>query len=52
MISLPCSCYCVEKDSSGEIVKVNMGRIVLCDAVAQVFAKCFQILGLEAVSKM
>ena len=46
------SCYCVEKNASGEIVKVNMGRILLCDATAQVLAKCFKILGLNPVEKM
>ena len=30
------ACYCVEKDkATGEVVKVNMGRIMLCDATAQ-----------------
>ena len=46
-------CYCVEKDrQTGEIVQVNMGRILLCEATAQVLDKSFYILGLEPVSKM
>ncbi|GLV39941.1 Arginyl-tRNA synthetase [Carabus blaptoides fortunei] len=46
------SCYCIEKDSTGEIKKVNMGRILLCEATAVVMAKCFDILGLKPVSRM
>ena len=30
------ACYCVEKNAAGDVVKVNMGRIMLCDATAQV----------------
>eukprot|EP00095_Tigriopus_kingsejongensis_P010442 maker-scaffold294_size218657-snap-gene-1.25 protein:Tk10442 transcript:maker-scaffold294_size218657-snap-gene-1.25-mRNA-1 annotation:"arginyl-trna synthetase" len=41
------ACYCVEKNKAGEVVKVNMGRIMLCDATAQILAKCFDILGLQ-----
>nr|CAD7265752.1 unnamed protein product [Timema shepardi] len=46
------SCYCVEKDSSGEIVKVNMSRILLCEVTAKILRQCFHILGLKAVSRM
>ena len=46
------ACYCVERNSAGDVVKVNMGRIMLCDATAQVLEKCFRILGLEPVTKM
>lgn len=46
------SCYCIEKDSSGDIVKVNHGRILLTEATALVMGKCFDILGLKPVSKM
>ncbi|EFA01911.1 arginine--tRNA ligase, cytoplasmic [Tribolium castaneum] len=46
------SCYCVEKDSSGDIVKVNHGRILLAEATARVMAKCLDILGLKPVAKM
>merc|ERR1711983_528608 len=46
------NCYCVEKDKSGEIVKINMGRIKLCEVTAKVLAKCFDILGLNPVQKM
>ncbi len=46
-------CYCVEKDrQSGKVIKVNMPRIMLCDATAQVLATCFHILGLTPVEKM
>ena len=46
------NCYCVEKDKAGNVVKVNMERVMLCDATAQVLAKCFDILGLQPVQKM
>ncbi|CAB3377557.1 Hypothetical predicted protein [Cloeon dipterum] len=46
------SCYCVEKNSAGEIVKVNMGRLLLCEATASIMAACFHILGLKPVAKM
>jgi len=45
-------CYCVEKDSSGNIVKVDHGRLALCEVTAKVLAKCFEILGLKYVEKM
>lgn len=46
------SCYCIEKDSSGDIVKINHGRILLSEATALVMEKCFHILGLNPVQKM
>lgn len=46
------SCYCIEKDSSGDIIKVHFGRILLAEAAAMVMAKCFNILGLKPVSRM
>lgn len=47
------ACYCVEKDrQTGEVIKVNMSRILLCEATAKVLDKSFYILGLEPVSKM
>ena len=33
------NCYCVEKNKSGEIVKINMGRIILCEVTAKVLPK-------------
>ncbi|XP_020776287.2 LOW QUALITY PROTEIN: arginine--tRNA ligase, cytoplasmic [Boleophthalmus pectinirostris] len=46
------SCYCVEKDrKTGEVIKVNMWRMLLCDAAA-VMAKGFDILGITPVSRM
>merc|ERR1712117_7843 len=45
-------CYCVEKDKSGNIVKINWSRILLCEATASVLATCFSILGLKPVQKM
>ncbi|XP_077403713.1 arginine--tRNA ligase, cytoplasmic [Vanacampus margaritifer] len=47
------SCYCVEKDRhTGEVVKVNMWRMLLCEATAAVMAKGFNILGINPVQKM
>lgn len=46
-------CYCVEKDkTTGEIIKVNMGRILLTEATAIVLEQCFIILGLKPVDRM
>ena len=46
------NCYCVEKNKSGEIVKVNMGRILLTEATAKILEQCLFLLGLKTVSKM
>ncbi|XP_037076536.1 arginine--tRNA ligase, cytoplasmic-like [Pollicipes pollicipes] len=47
------SCYCVEKDrKTGEIVKINMSRMLLCEATALVMTRCFGILGIKTVQKM
>jgi len=46
-------CYCVEKDrTTGDIVKVNMDRMALCEATALIMAQCFTLLGLNPVDKM
>jgi len=46
------SCYCVEKNKEGVIVKKNWSRILLCEATATVLKTCFHILGLKPVQKM
>ncbi|XP_078509516.1 arginine--tRNA ligase, cytoplasmic isoform X2 [Lissotriton helveticus] len=47
------NCYCVEKDrQTGEIVKVNMWRMLLCEATAAVMEKGFSILGIKPVQRM
>ncbi|KAF4098333.1 arginine--tRNA ligase, cytoplasmic [Onychostoma macrolepis] len=47
------SCYCVEKDrQTGEVVKVNMWRMLLCEATAAVMVKGFDILGISPVERM
>ncbi|KAL6470356.1 hypothetical protein MHYP_G00214750, partial [Metynnis hypsauchen] len=47
------SCYCVEKDrQTGEVVKVNMWRMLLCEATAVIMAKGFDLLGLNPVQRM
>ncbi|XP_016839394.1 probable arginine--tRNA ligase, cytoplasmic isoform X2 [Nasonia vitripennis] len=46
------NCYCVEKNQTGEIVKVNMGRILLTEVTAMMLEQCFALLGLKPVEKM
>ncbi|XP_073476813.1 arginine--tRNA ligase, cytoplasmic [Aquarana catesbeiana] len=47
------NCYCVEKDrQTGNVVKINMGRMLLSDATAAVMAKGFEILGIKPVQRM
>ncbi|KAK0183403.1 hypothetical protein PV327_001449 [Microctonus hyperodae] len=46
------NCYCIEKNKNGEILKVNMGRILLTEATAIIFEQCFDILGIKTVKKM
>ncbi|XP_068187076.1 arginine--tRNA ligase, cytoplasmic [Antennarius striatus] len=47
------SCYCVEKDRhTGEVLQVNMSRMLLCEATAAIMAKCFHILGINPVDRM
>lgn len=46
------SCYCIEKDGSGDIVKIHEGRILLTEITAMLLRKCFDILGLQPVEKM
>uniref|UniRef100_A0A673J417 Arginine--tRNA ligase, cytoplasmic n=1 Tax=Sinocyclocheilus rhinocerous TaxID=307959 RepID=A0A673J417_9TELE len=47
------NCYCVEKDrQTGEVVKVNMWRMLICEATAAVMAKGFDILGINPVQRM
>lgn len=45
-------CYCVEKDKEGNTVKINMGRLLLCEATATVMEQCFSMLGIGTVGKM
>lgn len=47
------NCYCIEKDKvNGTIKKINMGRLALCEATAQVMEKGFGILGIRTVDRM
>jgi len=46
------SCYCIEKDKQGKLVKINDDRILLAEATAIVLEKCFEILGLKPLSKI
>ena len=36
----------------GEVIKVNMGRLLLCEAAAKVMATGFHILGIQTVERM
>lgn len=46
------SCYCIEKNKQGEIVKINAGRVLLCEATSRILGKCFDILGLKPLHKI
>ncbi|CAB4066735.1 RARS [Lepeophtheirus salmonis] len=46
------NCYCVEKNESGKIIKINMERILLCHATSKVLAQCFHILGIDPVQRI
>ncbi|XP_064481164.1 arginine--tRNA ligase, cytoplasmic-like isoform X2 [Ornithodoros turicata] len=47
------NCYCIEKDkNTGVVVKVNKGRLMLCEATAAVMTQGFSILGIQTVEKM
>lgn len=46
------SCYCIEKNKQGEIVKINASRVLLCEATAAVMAQCFEILGIKTLKKI
>lgn len=46
------SCYCIEKNKAGEIVKINAGRVLLSEATAQILEKCFYILGLKPIQRI
>lgn len=46
------SCYCIERNREGELVKINAGRVLLAEATALIMGKCFDILGLKPVNKI
>jgi len=47
------ACYCVEKDrETGAVVKVNMDRLLLCEATASVMDEGLRILGISSLSRM
>jgi arginyl-tRNA synthetase len=46
------SCYCIEKNRNGDIVKINDDRILLCEATAMVLGKSLNLLGLELIEKI
>ncbi|XP_059153265.1 arginine--tRNA ligase, cytoplasmic-like [Physella acuta] len=46
-------CYCIEKDkATGKIIRVNMSRLLMCEATALVIATSFHILGIQPLDKM
>jgi len=46
-------CYCMEKNRvTGEIIKIDMSRMLLCEITALVMSRCFDILGIRTVQKM
>ncbi|XP_066999324.2 arginine--tRNA ligase, cytoplasmic [Anabrus simplex] len=46
------NCYCIEKDSAGDIKTVHMNRLLLCEASALIMVQCFDLLGIKPVSRM
>jgi hypothetical protein len=42
----------IRKHVTGEIKKVHMGRLLLCEAVAMILECSFHILGLKPVQRM
>lgn len=47
------ACYCVEKDAeTGAVIKVDMSRILLCEATRMVLHQAFYILGINPVERM
>ncbi|KAI4497778.1 hypothetical protein M0802_007104 [Mischocyttarus mexicanus] len=46
------SCYCLEKNQAGEIIKVNMGRLLLTEVTAIMMEQCFSILGIKPLERM
>ena len=46
-------CYCVQKDrETGEILNIDMNRLMICEVTARVLEKGLFILGLDVVDKM
>ncbi|KAK7580408.1 hypothetical protein V9T40_001037 [Parthenolecanium corni] len=46
------NCYCIERDAKGNVTKVHVDRIILCEVTALIMKKCFEILGIRTVSRM
>ncbi|XP_046816282.1 arginine--tRNA ligase, cytoplasmic isoform X2 [Vespa crabro] len=46
------NCYCVVKNQAGEIIEVNMSRILLTEATAIIMEQCFFILGIKPLTRM
>ncbi|XP_055596538.1 probable arginine--tRNA ligase, cytoplasmic [Uranotaenia lowii] len=46
------SCYCIEKNKEGEVIKINAGRVLLCEATSRILGKCFYILGLKPLHRI
>ncbi|PAA73489.1 hypothetical protein BOX15_Mlig013072g1 [Macrostomum lignano] len=47
------ACYCIEKNrDSGEVIRVNHWRILLCDATAKIMKAGLDILGIRTVDRM
>lgn len=46
------NCYIIEKDKNGEIKSINMSRLLLCEATANIMSTGFHILGIRPLKKM
>ncbi|XP_071086878.1 arginine--tRNA ligase, cytoplasmic-like [Haliotis cracherodii] len=47
------NCYCIEKDKqTGEVKKINMSRLLLCEATTNIISAIFHILAINPLEKM
>ncbi|KYN40878.1 putative arginyl-tRNA synthetase, cytoplasmic [Trachymyrmex septentrionalis] len=44
--------YCLEKNQSGEIVKINMRRLLFMEVTMFILEKCFTLLDLKPVAQI
>lgn len=47
---MSCAVFC--RPPTGEVVKVNMWRLLLCEATASIMAQSFDILGINPLDRM
>lgn len=45
-------CRCIQYKENGEILSVDQSRLLLCEATRKIMEQCFNILGIETLSRM